>query len=491
MDETGEQLDDTQVSDQPLDETQATTGEEEPEYNEEDVNQQEEGDETLEDTAMGDDGDENEENDEHPPEEEGEEERLEDTQDPSQHDDPEDDFDEEKYEHLSERLSQAIEDTQRDYEGSEGEYDELEYSGDDYPNMAALADDEDNIQVLKDYIEKALVEHSELIADNFELQKQYAHYIQNNPMPEMHEEEKPEEELKAQFYDHLKQIEILREEAVNVNESANTVLEEVREKVVEKQNQLQDALDGFVAYKESIAGSSRNSSTGKPLTREELDSMMEQERLKDEEVHMQRLKNASLQAELAKYEEKTKKDDIQTQRHQIDFEQLKIENQTFNEKIEERTEELQKLRKKINVTVHVLSHFTEKLEFLIVQNCDLKEGLGELERETTSKRDLLANVKLERDRLKDENQRLRQENGLVGNEELLRDFKEKRKRQNDLRKKLLELQEQYQAITGEDVKKFSEKLVKASQQKTGLDELDEEEEMEMELASQQATDTHS
>jgi hypothetical protein len=39
--------------------------------------------------------------------------------------------------------------------------------------------------------------------------------------------------------------------------------------------------------------------------------------------------------------------------HLIDFEQLKIENQSLNEKIEERNEELIKLRKKTTVTVQV------------------------------------------------------------------------------------------------------------------------------------------
>lgn len=37
--------------------------------------------------------------------------------------------------------------------------------------------------------------------------------------------------------------------------------------------------------------------------------------------------------------------------HLIDFEQLKIENQTLNEKIEERTEDLHKLKNKNTRTV--------------------------------------------------------------------------------------------------------------------------------------------
>ena len=44
---------------------------------------------------------------------------------------------------------------------------------------------------------------------------------------------------------------------------------------------------------------------------------------------------------------------------------LKIENQTLNEKIEERNEDLHKLRKKTTTTVQVLTHIKEKLQFCI------------------------------------------------------------------------------------------------------------------------------
>jgi histone deacetylase 6 len=47
--------------------------------------------------------------------------------------------------------------------------------------------------------------------------------------------------------------------------------------------------------------------------------------------------------------------------HLIDFEQLKIENQSLNEKIEERNEELLKLRKKTTTTVQVSLLYQEKI----------------------------------------------------------------------------------------------------------------------------------
>ena len=49
-----------------------------------------------------------------------------------------------------------------------------------------------------------------------------------------------------------------------------------------------------------------------------------------------------------------KRDELADNLHVIDFEQLKIENQTLNEKIEERKEELRKLRKKTITSVQVI-----------------------------------------------------------------------------------------------------------------------------------------
>ena len=59
-----------------------------------------------------------------------------------------------------------------------------------------------------------------------------------------------------------------------------------------------------------------------------------------------------------------RKEELSNELHLIDFEQLKIENQTLNEKIEERNEELLKLRKKTTSTVQVLTHLKEKLQFV-------------------------------------------------------------------------------------------------------------------------------
>merc|ERR1712232_301821 len=102
--------------------------------------------------------------------------------------------------------------------------------------------------------------------------------------------------------------------------------------------------------------------TGKKIPEKIIQEVEEFELDKDAEVEEVRGSNISLKNRLAKLEQQLrKKDELAENLHVIDFEQLKIENQTLNEKIEERNEELQKFRKKMTKTVQVLTHVKEKL----------------------------------------------------------------------------------------------------------------------------------
>ncbi len=80
-----------------------------------------------------------------------------------------------------------------------------------------------------------------------------------------------------------------------------------------------------------------------------------------------RLKNIKLRKAFVNSERALRqKEELKNGLHVIDFEQLKIENQTSVEKIEERQEELQKMKKKSSNTVHIVSHIKEKLHHIMV-----------------------------------------------------------------------------------------------------------------------------
>merc|ERR1712024_5977 len=97
---------------------------------------------------------------------------------------------------------------------------------------------------------------------------------------------------------------------------------------------------------------------------------------------------------LAKHQRTIKKqEELAEGLHLIDFEQLKIENQTLNERIEERNEELQKFRKKMTKTVQVLTHVKEKLHFVKGENEIYSKELSQLDAELTTQRDKLSTAK--------------------------------------------------------------------------------------------------
>ncbi|XP_032834007.1 cilia- and flagella-associated protein 184 isoform X3 [Petromyzon marinus] len=162
---------------------------------------------------------------------------------------------------------------------------------------------------------------------------------------------------------------------------------------------------------------------GRHVSKEELKQMEQSEERKEEEVAHVRLQNIKLKNRLRKQEQMLRsREELGEGLHLIDFEQLKIENQTYNEKVEERNEELLKLRRKITCTVHMLTHVKEKLQFVQVENEEQRAALASVEVHVAQRRDALTRTKQARDALRTDNIRLRRRAGLLGSPQLLRDL---------------------------------------------------------------------
>ena len=133
--------------------------------------------------------------------------------------------------------------------------------------------------------------------------------------------------------------------------------------------------------------------------------------------------------------------------HLIDFEQLKIENQTLNEKIEERNEELHKLRKKITTTVVILSHTREKLQYVGAQNTHRNLELVELNDKLNDDKISLSKMKKEREVLQKENQKLRQQTGIVNKKSLKTDYDRRSEEIQSLSERIIGLEEYHSRLT--------------------------------------------
>ncbi len=114
---------------------------------------------------------------------------------------------------------------------------------------------------------------------------------------------------------------------------------ELKTKCENKQEIVQEERGKFLKLKRDTALKSVSGHTGKAVTNKDVEPYFQKESQKEQEVIQVRLENIKLKNQLKKRENQLKeKEELGEGLHLIDFEQLKIENQTYNEKIEERNE---------------------------------------------------------------------------------------------------------------------------------------------------------
>ena len=94
----------------------------------------------------------------------------------------------------------------------------------------------------------------------------------------------------------------------------------------------------------------------------------------------------------------------------------------MNEKIEERNEELHKLRTKITSTVVILSHTREKLQYIQEQNRIHTIKHQDLTANLNADKHEQSRLKVSREALLRTNQKLKQQTGIVNKKELKMDF---------------------------------------------------------------------
>ena len=99
-----------------------------------------------------------------------------------------------------------------------------------------------------------------------------------------------------------------------------------------------------------------------------------------------RLKNSTLKVQKKKLILQLKqKEEMGEVLHEVDFNQLKIENQQYIEKIDERNQDLLRLKLMAGNTLQVLNLYKKKLHTLTLESERLKS-------EITSRLDLLAKI---------------------------------------------------------------------------------------------------
>ncbi|CAK8679388.1 unnamed protein product [Clavelina lepadiformis] len=328
---------------------------------------------------------------------------------------------------------------------------------DSVTDMEELLMDEEEEESLPQYnreellqkYQAALHEREQLNQQNRALQHKLAEYFRKKKTEEVRQEvDKNVTDQEQRYLKYVGNLDELRQQQAGEQEAYNEQLDEMKARKAEKQSRVEEEWSKAVEFKRAAATAAINSRSGRPIAPKDIELYEANERKKEAEVSQVRLENIKLKNRLKKQEMQLKqKEELAEGLHLIDFEQLKIENQTYNEKIEERNEELLKLKKKITSTVQVLTHLKEKLQFVQAENHVKKEQLADVELEVAQKRDVLSRTKQSRDALRHENNKLQQRSGLLGNADLLRDFEAGTDEADDLEHRLDRLKRTHAELT--------------------------------------------
>ncbi|KAK2115437.1 Coiled-coil domain-containing protein 96 [Saguinus oedipus] len=263
------------------------------------------------------------------------------------------------------------------------------------------------------------------------------------------EAEAPEKE--QAYLRHLGMLEELKKQQADDLQWYHQELGQLKRQCQEKLTRVEKEWRRFQALKKQVVMQAMGSCWmrgGRQAALREVEQIQALEDRKEKEMSALRLENVQLKQSLVHFETMMRtQEDLTKGLLLIDFEQLKIENQTFNEKIEERNEELLKLRNKVTNSVQVITHVKEKLHFMDMENACKKTQLAEMEAQVALRRDTLTKAKRAREGLRADNTRLSRRCGLLGKESLLRDLEEKVDKTELLRGRLESLKRHHAGLT--------------------------------------------
>mmetsp|Transcript_28556 Transcript_28556/g.70669 ORF Transcript_28556/g.70669 Transcript_28556/m.70669 type:complete len:348 (-) Transcript_28556:109-1152(-) len=163
----------------------------------------------------------------------------------------------------------------------------------------------------------------------------------------------------------------------HIDECKNTsekLIDDLRALLEEADIKLSEISKDQYEFKRDVS----NSAPGKPVSEKVLHFLEDKLRTKDSVVDKLTLKNAALKQQILKLENQLQhKEEMGEVLHVIDFDQLKIENQQYLEKIEERNNELLKLKLTTGNIVQTLNASKKRLNRLMMESETLKRMIVE------------------------------------------------------------------------------------------------------------------
>eukprot|EP00741_Cyanophora_paradoxa_P004347 tig00000792_g4220.t1 len=174
----------------------------------------------------------------------------------------------------------------------------------------------------------------------------------------------------------MHEIDEVREKIEKTKQNAEKLLDNLRAIMEETDIRIAEIKKDAYEFKRDIVVGAENFRTGKTVAEKVVRYFEESLRNKESVIEKLRLKNATLKSQIQKMEAQLhQKEEMGETLHIIDFDQLKIENQQYLEKIDERNSELLRLKLTTGNTVQVLNSLKKKLNHLTGESEWLKQEI--------------------------------------------------------------------------------------------------------------------
>ncbi|CAG9763065.1 unnamed protein product [Ceutorhynchus assimilis] len=179
--------------------------------------------------------------------------------------------------------------------------------------------------------------------------------------------------------------------------------------------------------------------TGSQISDKLVDRLLKRQTTLIEQVSSMRLSFIKLRDLVQeKIEKITKLDTLENNLLLADYEQLKVENRSHADKLEERDEELARLRTKCTNTIQILAHVREKSFALEADLQEERESFSDVDYKIRDQRETLAYLKHTRDEYRQMTRKLKDSSGLLLKPALLIDMEESQEEFLSLEEEIIE-----------------------------------------------------
>ncbi|GMH44755.1 hypothetical protein BSKO_12707 [Bryopsis sp. KO-2023] len=178
------------------------------------------------------------------------------------------------------------------------------------------------------------------------------------------------------------EMELLQSQTETIRTKGEKEIDEIKTLIEEVNMRIAEVKKETYEFKRDIIMGADNPRSGKIVAEKLLRFWNDRLKSKDAQVEKLSLKNASLRQQISKLDQQlSHKEEMGEVLHVVDFDQLKIENQQYMSKIEEKNRALLSLKLTTSRTVQVLNNLKHQLISVVSHGESLRSEITEKEKQ--------------------------------------------------------------------------------------------------------------